>query len=138
MVEISEGRITLGEFRRSGRFGWDNEFEAFEAAVRSFEIDRYMVSNGEFLEFVTSGGYRNEKLWAREDWQWRQRSGINHPVFWTRRAGEWFYRGMFEEVPLPLEWPVYVSYAEASAYARWARKVAGRPLSRPTSLPTER
>jgi formylglycine-generating enzyme required for sulfatase activity len=26
---------------------------------------------------------------------------------------------MFERVPLPLAWPVYVSHAEASAYARW-------------------
>jgi formylglycine-generating enzyme required for sulfatase activity len=34
---------------------------------------------------------------------------------------------MFDEVPLPLDWPVYVSHAEASAYARWAGK----------SLPTE-
>ena len=40
---------------------------------------------------------------------------------------EWLYRGMFEEVPLPLDWPVYVSHAEAMAYARWAGK----------SLPTE-
>ena len=29
---------------------------------------------------------------------------------------------MFEEIPLPLDWPVYVSHAEASAYAAWARK----------------
>ena len=29
---------------------------------------------------------------------------------------------MFDEVPLPLEWPVYVSHAEATAYARWAGK----------------
>src|SRR5262249_24966224 len=28
-------------------------------------------------------------------------------------------RGMFEAVPLPLDWPVYVSQVEASAYARW-------------------
>ena len=27
---------------------------------------------------------------------------------------------MFDEVPLPLDWPVAVSHAEASAYARWA------------------
>jgi formylglycine-generating enzyme required for sulfatase activity len=26
---------------------------------------------------------------------------------------------MFADVPLPLSWPVYVSHAEASAYARW-------------------
>jgi len=34
---------------------------------------------------------------------------------------------MFEAVPLPLEWPVYASHAEAEAYARWRGK----------SLPTE-
>jgi formylglycine-generating enzyme required for sulfatase activity len=26
---------------------------------------------------------------------------------------------MFEALPLPLDWPVYVSHAEAAAYARW-------------------
>ncbi len=36
--------------------------------------------------------------------------------------GAWRYRGMFHEIPLPLNWPVYVSHAEASAYARWAGK----------------
>jgi formylglycine-generating enzyme required for sulfatase activity len=34
---------------------------------------------------------------------------------------------MFEEIPLPPDWPVYVSHAEASTYARWTGK----------SLPTE-
>jgi formylglycine-generating enzyme required for sulfatase activity len=34
---------------------------------------------------------------------------------------------MFSEILLPLAWPVYVSHAEASAYARWTRR----------SLPTE-
>jgi formylglycine-generating enzyme required for sulfatase activity len=29
---------------------------------------------------------------------------------------------MFDELPLPLDWPAYVSHAEASAYARWAGK----------------
>ncbi len=26
---------------------------------------------------------------------------------------------MFESIPLPMSWPVYVSHAEASAYAKW-------------------
>ena len=32
-------------------------------------------------------------------------------------AGTW--RGMFERVPLPRDWPVYVTWAEAHAFARW-------------------
>jgi len=43
-------------------------------------------------------------------------------VFWRRVNGEWFLRTMFDEIPLPLDWPGYVSHAEASAYARWAGK----------------
>src|SRR5204863_5070083 len=31
----------------------------------------------------------------------------------------WSWRGMFELIPLPLAWPVYVSQAEAAAYAKW-------------------
>ena len=38
------------------------------------------------------------------------------------------YRTMFGEIRLPLEWPVYVSHAEASAYANWlGRKLPSEP-----------
>jgi gamma-glutamyl hercynylcysteine S-oxide synthase len=56
------------------------------------------------------------------DWGWLQSSGTLHPAFWVQRGNQFFFRTMFDEVPLPLDWPVYVSHAEASAYARWARK----------------
>jgi len=29
---------------------------------------------------------------------------------------------MFEEIPMPMDWPVYVSHSEASAYANWIGK----------------
>ncbi len=47
------------------------------------------------------------------------RSGAAAPHFWVERNGEWFYRGMFEDVPLPLDWPVWVTREEAEAYAKW-------------------
>lgn len=37
----------------------------------------------------------------------------------TLSSEKWHWRGMFEAIPLPPDWPVYVSHAEASAYARW-------------------
>jgi ergothioneine biosynthesis protein EgtB len=126
-VEIPAGETTLGLARRSGHFGWDNEFEAHPVAVPAFAIDEYKVTNGEFLKFVRGGGYQERSLWDDGAWRWITEQSIRHPAFWTGRDGSWFYRGMFREVPLRLDWPVYVSHAEASAYARSAGK----------SLPTE-
>jgi ergothioneine biosynthesis protein EgtB len=123
MVEIPEGKITLGIRRGGEEFGWDNEFEMHVAHVPAFAIDKYMVSNGEFLEFVKAGGYEDRKHWTDGDWKWRSEHGITHPGFWRRSDHRWRLRAMFDEIELPLDWPVYVSQAEASTYARWVGKV---------------
>ena len=47
------------------------------------------------------------------------RTRSTHPHFWERADGRWLWRGMFERVPLPPAWPVYVTWAEARAYATW-------------------
>jgi ergothioneine biosynthesis protein EgtB len=128
MMEIPAGRVTLGLSRDDkSAFGWDNEYEAQTVGVTAFAIDKYKVTNGQYLDFVAAGGYENPACWTEEDWNWRSAQGVLHPVFWSRTRDRWYYRSMFEEIPLPLDWPVYVSQAEASAYARWAGK----------SLPTE-
>ena len=128
MLEIPAGQATLGLSRGpSVPFGWDNEFESFTINVRRFRIDKFMVTNAEFLRFIEDGGYRNPQFWPSEDWQWKERQSISHPAFWNQAGSVRSFRGMFEELPFPANWPVYVSHAEASAYARWAKK----------SLPTE-
>lgn len=126
-VEIPAGAVTLGLPRDGGDFGWDNEFEAHTVNVPAFAIDQYKVTNGHYLEFINAGGYDARALWsdtddADADWNWKSRQGISHPAFWKRAGRQWLYRTMFEELPLPLDWPVYVSQAEAKAYARWAGK----------------
>ena len=35
-------------------------------SVPEFETTQYPVTNGEFLEFVESGGYQNRHLWTDE------------------------------------------------------------------------
>jgi iron(II)-dependent oxidoreductase len=78
------------------------------------------VTNADFMEFVDAGGYRNPEWWRDEDWAWVVSDRVAHPLFWERDAdSRWSWRAMFERVPLPPAWPVYVSHAEASAYARW-------------------
>jgi formylglycine-generating enzyme required for sulfatase activity len=100
-------------------FGWDNEFPESRETVAPFLIQRHNVTNGRFLEFVDAGGYAQPAWWRPDDWDWVQRERIEHPAFWSREGGQWYWRGMFELLKLPLAWPVYVSHAEASAYAKW-------------------
>jgi ergothioneine biosynthesis protein EgtB len=120
MVEIPMGSVTLGLPRDGNVFGWDNEFEEHAVDVPAFAIDKYEVTNAEFLVFVAAGGYEARDLWTPGDWNWRTEHNVAHPSFWRRRGDAWFIRTMFDEIPLPLDWPVYVSHAEANAYARWA------------------
>jgi ergothioneine biosynthesis protein EgtB len=122
MIDIPAGIATLGLRREDGVFGWDNEFEEHSVFVPAFRIDTYKVTNLQYLRFVAEGGYREKSFWNDAGWEWLQSSGTLYPAFWIRRGNQFFFRTMFDEVPLPLDWPVYVSHAEASAYARWARK----------------
>ncbi len=98
---IPQGRAVLGK-PHDRLFGWDNEYNEITAQVPDFRIQRFNVSNGEYLRFV-------------ED-------GAKMPYFWVKRDNNLYYRGMFEEVPLPLDWPVYVTQSEAQAYAEWLGK----------------
>ena len=120
-VDVPDGRATLGEDAAALTFGWDNERPRRVEDVEAFSIQRHDVTNAAFLEFVDAGGYDNPRWWRPEDWTWLQHSGVRAPAFWERpgQHGDWLWRGMFELVPLPMSWPVYVSHAEASAYAAW-------------------
>jgi iron(II)-dependent oxidoreductase len=123
MVEIPAGIATLGLKRETGEeFGWDNEFEALDVEVPAFSIEKYNITNGEFLQFLEAGGYQTRALWDEESWKWKSDEQVEHPAFWRREGNLWMYRGMFGEVRLPLDWPVFVSHAEATAYANWRNK----------------
>ncbi|MET0620228.1 MAG: SUMF1/EgtB/PvdO family nonheme iron enzyme [Thermoanaerobaculia bacterium] len=125
-VRVAAGSATLGADREEIPFGWDNEFPRMSVDVPAFEIDVDAVTNRDFQEFADSGGYENESFWDEEGWAWRSSHGVRHPLFWELHRGVWMWRGMWDLIPLPMAWPVYVSHAEASAFARWKGK--GRRL----------
>lgn len=129
-VTIPPGVATLGLARSGGAFGWDNEFDEQQIDVPSFSVDVFPATNEEYLKFVRAGGYEDRNYWRAEDWEWIRRGRIAHPHHWVQRSSsratdpdtQWEYRAMFGTIPLPLSWPVYVSHAEASAFAQWAGK----------------
>lgn len=97
LIPIDSGCVTLGQSK--DRFGWDNEHLAHDVFVRAFRISKFKISNGEYLAFVRDGG--------------------PVPHFWKSVNGAWLWRGMFSEFPLPLDWPVWATWQQASAYAAW-------------------
>lgn len=111
MINVPAGTVTLGKKRGDG-FGWDNEFEQHTREVAAFAMSRYKITNRQYLEFVNAGGPVPH--------YWRRGPSTDH-------GNGWLYRGMHAEIPLPLDWPVYVSQQQAQAYAQWLGK----------SLPTE-
>ena len=98
-IDVPTGVATLGADEQGLRFGWDNERPHRLEAVAGFAIQQHNVTNADYLEFVKSGG--------------------QPPAFWEKSGDNWYWRGMFDLVPLPMSWPVYVSQADATAYARW-------------------
>ena len=118
-VLIPAGTARLGTRPDEAPFAWDNELDAHDVDVDAFAVDAHNVTNAQFMAFVDAGGYQETRWWRADDWAWVQAESIVHPRFWERHAGRWHWRAMFERVPLPPAWPVYVTWAEASAYASW-------------------
>jgi gamma-glutamyl hercynylcysteine S-oxide synthase len=126
-VGVPAGAADLGVDAATVPFSWDNERPARQVQAPAFQVQQHSVTNAQFMAFVEAGGYGDSRWWRDADFAWLRSEQIRHPLFWERGAdGAWLWRGMFDRVPLPEAWPVYVSQAEASAYAAWA---GGRLMS---------
>jgi gamma-glutamyl hercynylcysteine S-oxide synthase len=114
-IRIPAGRATLGADESELPFSWDNERPHYEEDVEAFSIERHNVTNAEYMEFVNAGG-PVPLFWESGDGGFQQRG--------TEVSGKegrrfWYWRGMFELIPLPMSWPVYVTHEQAAAYAQW-------------------
>ena len=133
LLEVPAGRVELGKAPDHPLYGWDNEYGVQIADLPTFAASRYLVSNGEFMEFVQAGGYETADHWTEEGWSWRNFRQANHPVFWVPRDGGGFkLRCLTREIDLPPNWPVEVNYLEAKAFCNWKAAVTGEPVRLPT------
>lgn len=119
LVKIPDGKVYLNKKENAAEYGWDNEYGLHEAHIAEFQASRYLVSNGEFLDFVEDGGYAQDTLWGDEGLQWKNYAEATHPTFWVRKGDAWRLRLMTEEVAMPWDWPAEVNYHEAKAFCHW-------------------
>jgi ergothioneine biosynthesis protein EgtB len=102
-------------------FAYDNELPRHRHFVEPFELASRLTTNGEYLEFVQDGGYREPKLWLSDGWAQVERNGWSAPLYWVRRDDGWWEFTLSGLRRLePAEPVCHVSYFEADAFARWS------------------
>ncbi|MCF4124788.1 ergothioneine biosynthesis protein EgtB [Methylobacterium sp. SyP6R] len=115
-----DGGVTQMGHAGSG-FHFDNEEPRHDVLLRPVEIDRALVTNGEWLEFMQDGGYAKPELWLSDGFVAVQNEGWEAPGYWRRQDGVWSSMTLAGLKPVDPALPVtHVSYYEADAFARWA------------------
>ena len=105
---------------QGANFCFDNELNPHRVLVNPFSIRKELVSNGEYLEFIESGGYKDFNLWLDEGWAWVNQEMINSPMYWHHINGDWkiFTLGGLLDLD-PNAILSHISYYEANAFANW-------------------
>jgi ergothioneine biosynthesis protein EgtB len=120
-AELPGGIHSIG-FTGDG-YCFDNEQPVHRVFLQLARIARVPVSNKEWLEFMDDGGYTTPSLWLSDGWTNVEAQGWCAPGYWRRIDGEWFSMTLGGLRRVDPDGPVmHVSYYEADAFARWARK----------------
>jgi len=126
--------VTLGKGNSDhGLYGWDNEYGCHTYKVDDFLASKYLVSNGEFMDFVMANGYKISRWWDEEGLKYLEIRNASCPPFWIlQEDGSYKYRALTCEIPMPYNWPVEVNALEAEAFCRWKSAQEGETYRLPS------
>ncbi len=120
-VDVEGGLVEVGH--RGAGFSFDNELPPHRTWLEPYRLADRLVTNGEWLDFMTDGGYRRADLWLSDGWGRVNGEGWTAPFYWSEQNGTWFEHTLNGTWPVNPGLPVsHVSYYEADAFATWAGK----------------
>jgi formylglycine-generating enzyme required for sulfatase activity len=101
----------------------------YSMSTEEYAIGKYPVTNAQFSEFVSAGGYAKagRGFWIEAGWSWRKSHGITAPAYWEDPS--W----CIGNHPV-----VGVSWFEAVAYCRWLAEQTGQKYRLPTEAEWEK
>lgn len=118
MLTFNEGVYHIG-FAGEG-FCFDNELGRHKVYLNQFEMANQLVSNREYLSFITAGGYTDFTYWHAEGWDWVKENQAKSPLYWHWIDGKWMNYTLNGLQEIAMNEPVcHVNFYEASAFAAW-------------------
>ena len=117
-ITMDEGLYDIGH--NSTDFCYDNEMGRHKVYLNEYKISNRLVTNKEYLEFISADGYKKFDLWHAEGWDWVNQENVTSPQYWHNIEGEWHHYTLAGLQKVNLDTPVtHISYYEAFAYAQW-------------------
>ncbi len=102
------------------KFAFDNESPRHQVYLADYQLGNRLVTNGEYLEFIQTGGYKQSQYWLAEGWATVQNQQWQAPLYWELIDRAWSVMTLGGLRTLDLQAPVcHVSFYEADAYATW-------------------
>jgi len=103
VILIPAGPFTMGSTV------YNDEGPVHEVWLDAFWVDRYPVTNAQWVAFLEDGSWERKELWTKAGWSWK--------TFESPEPKEW------DKHRHKLDHPVVgISWYEALAYARWTGK----------------
>jgi ergothioneine biosynthesis protein EgtB len=120
-IEFAGGLCEIGH--DGSGFAFDNEGPRHKVWLEPYRLASHPVTCGEYLDFISDGGYRRSELWLSDGWACVQTQGWQAPLYWRVADGEWRIFTLAGERRIePAEPVCHISFYEADAFARWAGK----------------
>jgi ergothioneine biosynthesis protein EgtB len=120
-VDVPAGVHAIGH--DGDGFCFDNEMPPHDELIPRVRIARHLITNAEWLEFISAGGYTTPSLWLSDAWTTVQNESWQAPGYWRQKDGAWHVLTLGGLRPVDPAAPVHhVSYYEGDAFARFAGK----------------
>jgi ergothioneine biosynthesis protein EgtB len=120
-ITMPEGIYEIGHTGEG--FAFDNELGRHKVFLQSFQVAADQVTNGEYLEFINAGGYKDHRYWHAEGLEWVRVNDVKSPMYWHTIDGVWHHYTLNGLQPVDMEAPLsHISFYEASAYAAFKGK----------------